>query len=514
MKKNSNRQTSPKNSSTTISEYIDALKDNISSSVALASQSWNRRRNTSVNSMNNQIGTLWKGKARRRFVVTTMFLRRAMAHVTPDRMESLSYISGITGDNVSVLQEIVAFDMNERSEVFVSGDIVSSTEALIKLSDDGFQLLGTVHSHPGSGAAATTPSQIDHSHHRSLELGGFEALGIIVTRDGYVRFYSTKMPFLVEVIGNDGKWIQANKVYQLSPSPRRPSLKLEPHPKKKKKTHEQGKLPSHNTAFRVTTTPMLAGCHIKEVPTDRQERLKGFDQATVTRTGIISCGAGGLAAEQGVAIVRKGYKRFACFDPDEFDATNFARQRCFAKDLHQNKAIGFAENLAKEAILETEILGLGVDYDEARELVNWNDYQVALCNVDNDPTRIAMARDMFKKGIPLVLSGVTEDALSGYVFVQESKPGTACFGCAFPEKIDSERHPCPNTPASIDILKAIGGHVTYAIDTLVMPRPRHWNYRVVHLSGFLEDAASNVQPRHDCPICGGKPTNGRGGRNE
>ena len=47
--------------------------------------------------------------------------------------------------------------------------------------------------HPGSGADSTQPSGIDYRHHRRLEKGGFQALGIIMTRDGYVRFYTDEM---------------------------------------------------------------------------------------------------------------------------------------------------------------------------------------------------------------------------------------------------------------------------------------------------------------------------------
>jgi molybdopterin/thiamine biosynthesis adenylyltransferase len=261
------------------------------------------------------------------------------------------------------------------------------------------------------------------------------------------------------------------------------------------------KLP-HDQCVQIRTRPMLEGLDVKDSPTDRQERIKGFDQSKVSQTGILCCGAGGLAAEQGVALVRKGYGGLFCMDHDEFDATNYARQRCFAPDLHQNKALCFVKNLAKEALLETELVGLATGFADAEEFVDWDKIQVAVCNVDNNPTRVEMARLLRTKQIPVVFSGVSETANNGYVFVQESRPGTACFGCAFPDKVDDQRHPCPNTPACVDILKVIGGFVLYAIDSLIMDRPRNWNYRTVNLSGFAPDGFSVVQPNPNCSICG------------
>ena len=106
-------------------------------------------------------------------------------------------------------------------------------------------------------------------------------------------------------------------------------------------------------------------------------------------------------------------------------------------------------------------------------------------------------------GLPAIFCGVGEDANSGYVFVQESIPGAACFGCAFPHKLNDNRRPCPGTPATSDILRVVGGFATYAVDSLIMARPRNWNLRVTFLAGFIEDAGLKVEVRPNCPLCGG-----------
>lgn len=148
------------------------------------------------------------------FTISTRFLRRCYAYVMQQREETLAYISGVNTGETTVLHELVPFELEEQEITYVKGDIVSSTAALIDLSDTGHCLRATVHNHPGGGKLATTPSHIDYQHHKRLEDGRYRALGIIMTRDGYVRFYTDKMPFSVTIVGIDGEWVAEN-LYQL-----------------------------------------------------------------------------------------------------------------------------------------------------------------------------------------------------------------------------------------------------------------------------------------------------------
>ena len=54
------------------------------------------------------------------------------------------------------------------------------------------------------------------------------------------------------------------------------------------------------------------------------------------------------------------------------------------------------------------------------------------------------------------------------------------------------------TPAIADILQAVGALAVYAVDTLLMKRPRVWNYRRITLSDAALDGGSMVPPRPDC----------------
>ena len=254
---------------------------------------------------------------------------------------------------------------------------------------------------------------------------------------------------------------------------------------------------------RIRTVAMLEGLDIEESEVDRQQLVPGFDQDAARNACVSFCGAGGLFAEQGPDLVRKGYGCVVCADHDCFSPSNFPRQFCYRKDLYRNKALAVAENIAGESLLSSEIVGLGMPYRDARQYADWDRCTLGVCDVDNNETRVDFSRDFRRMRKPAIFCAVSNDANSGYVFVQDGSDDAPCFGCAFPDKVDDKVHPCPRTPACRDILKAVGAFVVYAIDSLVMGRKRNWNLRYVFLAGFLEDATLTVKKNLDCPLCGG-----------
>ena len=138
-----------------------------------------------------------------RFVVTSLFLRECHEHLTQQPEETVAYLSGLMVGNSVVLDCLVPV-RNEIQEMgYAKADINAATDVLLSLSDRGFGLRGTIHSHPGIGIESTTPSTKDRTLHNGLEKGGYQAIGIIMTRDGHCRFFSHKMPFVVEVVGKD-----------------------------------------------------------------------------------------------------------------------------------------------------------------------------------------------------------------------------------------------------------------------------------------------------------------------
>jgi molybdopterin/thiamine biosynthesis adenylyltransferase len=237
----------------------------------------------------------------------------------------------------------------------------------------------------------------------------------------------------------------------------------------------------------------------KPVPgaTDRQVRIPGFDQDLFSKSSVLCIGAGGIISQIAPTLVRKGIGKITLLDEDIVEPSNLNRQRFYIKDIGQNKAVALAHNLEGECIVRTEIRGHGLRLEDA--IANGIDLtcDVAICGVDNNPARVTASRYFRSKGIPVVFAAVSRDADHGYVFVQ-SNDGP-CIACMFPDIINDDRYPCPGTPAIADILQAVGSLAVYAIDTLLMQRPRLWNYRRFSLSDGTLDGAATIPIRHACP---------------
>ena len=56
--------------------------------------------------------------------------------------------------------------------------------------------------------------------------------------------------------------------------------------------------------------------------------------------------------------------------------------------------------------------------------------------------------------------------------MQEVPFSGPCIACVFPDMVSDDRYPCPGTPAIADILQAVGALVVYAVDSILMERPR------------------------------------------
>lgn len=131
---------------------------------------------------------------------------------------------------------------------------------------------------------------------------------------------------------------------------------------------------------------------------------------------------------------------------------------------------------------------------------------MAVCGVDNNPARVAASRYFRARGISVIFTAVSRDGDHGYVFVQGSEG--PCIACLYPDMTDDDRYPCPGTPAVADILQAVGALVVYAVDTLLVKRPRNWNYRRLSLSDGTTDGSSMIPARSDCRMFAPTPTHG------
>jgi molybdopterin/thiamine biosynthesis adenylyltransferase len=234
--------------------------------------------------------------------------------------------------------------------------------------------------------------------------------------------------------------------------------------------------------------------------TARQEKLSRFSQKALRDALVYLIGAGGLGGEIGEALVRKGIGELVILDADVGEVTNLNRQKFYKRDLGKNKAVCLARNLAKEGFCGTVIRGYALSFQDAVELGIDLSGSVAVCGIDNNPGRVAASRYFRERAMPVIFTAVSETANNGYVFVQE--PGGACFGCMFKDAIDDQTYPC-GTAAVKDILKVVAGIVVYAVDSLLMPRKRSWNYKDEYLDGSIPGNAWQVEKREDCKLCGG-----------
>lgn len=231
--------------------------------------------------------------------------------------------------------------------------------------------------------------------------------------------------------------------------------------------------------------------------TDRQERIPGFHQDKLREAKVGLVGAGGINSEVGRALARKGIGALDIFDDDVVTLSNYSRQAFFPRDLYKKKALRLPHNLALECVYPTVITGHALRFEDALDQGLAMDCDIYVFGVDNDQARVEGSR-VFLNKVPILVMGTGPEANNGYVFVQE--PGQACFLCMFPQALERKtRQEC--VPSSIDILKAIAGIATYAIDSLFMGRPRHWNYREMFLDGRINDRTIRLDPWPKCPVC-------------
>jgi molybdopterin-synthase adenylyltransferase len=236
---------------------------------------------------------------------------------------------------------------------------------------------------------------------------------------------------------------------------------------------------------------------------DAQERFKrvpGTDLKAAGECRITVIGCGGLGSRAAPILTRKGYGIIQILDFDVVALANLGTQNFHKDDLYENKAFATARKLVQEATAATLIEAHPLSFQDALAQGVIDKPDVLLILVDNNRTRIDGARKGLEWNIPIVFAGVGRDGTHGTVSLQE--PDKACFGCFFPDAVEGAGAPCPGVPTCIDILQILAAHVAYAVDSIVMQRPRRWNYRTCELSGIVSDSASMIERNPKCPLCG------------
>ena len=236
-------------------------------------------------------------------------------------------------------------------------------------------------------------------------------------------------------------------------------------------------------------------------PSARQERTEGWNQNAMTLATGLLIGLGG-GGEVAASMIRKGVGTLHICDPDNVTPSNLNRQLFRRENLYKNKAHELGRNLSREGVLGSTLISYPVAFQELDVIEINPDFIFSAVDNRISGTRVDICKLAYEENIPWVEMAVSTDADYGYVFIQE--PGKACWACAFKPEFSSqdEEDICPNVPASNDILKALAGLATYAIDTLIMNRKRDWNYRAVSLSRSDFGGSFLVEKRANCAVCG------------
>lgn len=135
--------------------------------------------------------------------------------------ERLHLVTGIAIDgNRYTLEQMHKVPLSHQSHVRAQADQQALTRALIELTESGHALHAIFHSHPGQGALATCPSDLDLATHKRHEDTGYPLIGGIFVKGGVVRFFSAHRPFTITIYGTGVTPVPGeNNVFQIqSPS--------------------------------------------------------------------------------------------------------------------------------------------------------------------------------------------------------------------------------------------------------------------------------------------------------
>lgn len=137
-----------------------------------------------------------------KYKIGSLFLKECFEYLTSSPEEVIHLVSGI-----ELEKDIFLLDKLERVEyqanmVGAKADVKDLFKKLIELDEKyGHLLLAVFHSHPFGGVAGACPSGIDRNLQENLEKSGYQAIQAVFSRDGYIRFFSNKLSFEIEIYG-------------------------------------------------------------------------------------------------------------------------------------------------------------------------------------------------------------------------------------------------------------------------------------------------------------------------
>ena len=151
------------------------------------------------------------------YIMSSLLILNCFEYLDLTEAESLLYASGFEIDrNTLIIDRLVQVDMAMQNSCYVNAETRSSHQALVKMEKYGQRLFGLFHIHPGNGEGAAFPSMLDLMTMDKFETAGYQTIGAVFSRDGWIRFFSTNnKKYKVKVIGT-GVEQYDNKTFKLT----------------------------------------------------------------------------------------------------------------------------------------------------------------------------------------------------------------------------------------------------------------------------------------------------------
>lgn len=149
------------------------------------------------------------------YVFSSLFLIDCYKCLTVKKeIENLIYVTGIENGGKYFITKIMDFKLAKQSSVYAKGDTADMHKVLIQLEETGHKLLGVFHNHPWAGESGTMPSGIDINNQERYEKNKYSAISAVFSADGWVRFFSNKYDFDVQIYG-EGVVQHGKKLYHI-----------------------------------------------------------------------------------------------------------------------------------------------------------------------------------------------------------------------------------------------------------------------------------------------------------
>ncbi len=144
------------------------------------------------------------------FMLDYWFLQDLIKCLTPGPDEVAVFVVGNDFDNIRMPYRICDVELEKQSVVYARATAKSCSDVLIDLFEKGYKIQLVAHSHPGRGPEATRPSSIDINYLAKIQDAGSDAVGLIVTRDGYVRFFTVRTEYEISIKGKGVQYVEEN----------------------------------------------------------------------------------------------------------------------------------------------------------------------------------------------------------------------------------------------------------------------------------------------------------------